>query len=91
MVESGFLPAAMAWCISVEQDAVLTGVRQVVWVSFENPTYAVSKLVFLLIFSLKKYLAARMGASVVWDIRQAQPTPAMPRVGIHQGTQGQQK
>jgi O-antigen/teichoic acid export membrane protein len=47
----GFLLATMAWCIFVEQDAALTGLRQAGWVPVENAVYAVAKLVLLIVFS----------------------------------------
>jgi O-antigen/teichoic acid export membrane protein len=61
----GFVFATLTWCIFVMQDGVLTGLRQAVWVPFENAIYSVAKLVLLLVFS---YLLPEYGILASWTI-----------------------
>ncbi len=61
----GFVVATMAWCVFVEQDAVLTGLRQAVWVPIENAIYAVVKLALLIIFAA---ILPAYGILVSWTI-----------------------
>src|SRR5439155_10253642 len=46
-----FVCAAMAWCIFVLQDAVLTGLRRAIWVPVENAAFSLTKLVLLVLFA----------------------------------------
>jgi O-antigen/teichoic acid export membrane protein len=61
----GFAVATMAWCVFVEQDAALTGLRQAVWVPIENATYAAVKLALLIIFAA---VLPAYGILVSWTV-----------------------
>jgi O-antigen/teichoic acid export membrane protein len=42
-----FIAAVMVWCIFALQDSVLTGLRQAIWVPFENTAYSIFKIILL--------------------------------------------
>ncbi len=46
-----FVGATVTWCVFVLQDAVLTGLRQAVWVPVENASFSVVKLILLAAFA----------------------------------------
>jgi len=43
--------SVVVWCVFALQDAVLTGVRQAVWVPLENGLYGVGKIVLLVVLA----------------------------------------
>lgn len=47
----GFMLAIVTSCIFVLEDGVLTGLRQAVWIPIENTSYAVAKIILLIIFA----------------------------------------
>jgi O-antigen/teichoic acid export membrane protein len=46
-----FVLGVAAWCIFVQQDGLLTGMRRTGWVPVENTIYAAAKLVLLVLFA----------------------------------------
>jgi O-antigen/teichoic acid export membrane protein len=60
-----FLFAVVTWCVFSLQDSVLTGLRQTVWVPFENIAFAIAKIV-LLVF-LAGWIASA-GIFLSWTI-----------------------
>ncbi len=46
-----FVGSTLTWCVFVLQDAVLTGLRQAVWVPVENASFSLVKLVLLVAFA----------------------------------------
>ncbi len=46
-----FVLAVLTGCIFVQEDGVLTGLREAKWVAVENSTYAVLKLALLILFA----------------------------------------
>ncbi|MFN8446527.1 MAG: phosphotransferase [Caldilineaceae bacterium] len=63
-----FVAATMAWCIFALQDSVLIGLRQATWVPVENLTFAVAKLVLLVV--LVKLLP-NLGIFLSWVVPMA--------------------
>jgi O-antigen/teichoic acid export membrane protein len=51
-----FVLSTMCWCIFVNQDGVLTGLRRASWVPIENIAYGVLKIVLLVALSSFGYL-----------------------------------
>lgn len=60
-----FVMATVAYTIFVEQDGVLTGLRQAKWVPVENMAYAIVKLVLLVVLA---HSAPRYGIFLSWVI-----------------------
>ncbi len=60
-----FVLAVMTWGIFSIQDSVLTGLRQTIWVPFENAIFSVIKIVFLILFTA---LAPHYGIFVSWTL-----------------------
>ncbi len=60
-----FICATLAWCVFVQQDSTLTGLRQAHWVPLENVLFAVTKIVLLIAFA---DLFTRFGLFVSWTI-----------------------
>lgn len=60
-----FVIATVAWCIFTLQDAVLTGLRQAVWVPIENVLFNLAKIVLLVWFAIE---AMESGILLAWTI-----------------------
>lgn len=60
-----FVAATGAWTIFALQDSVMTGMRQTHWVAIENPTFAVTKIVMLI---LLVGIAPRSGIFLAWTV-----------------------
>lgn len=46
-----FVLATMVWCIFALQDSALTGLRQALWIPLENTTFAIMKIVLLIVLA----------------------------------------
>jgi acetyltransferase-like isoleucine patch superfamily enzyme/O-antigen/teichoic acid export membrane protein len=46
-----FVLATIVWCIFALQDSVLTGLRQAVWIPFENTAFAIVKIILLVVLA----------------------------------------
>ncbi len=53
------------WCIFALQDAVLTGIRQAVWIPVENGLYGIGKLVLLVALA---HVTRQYGIFVSWTV-----------------------
>lgn len=60
-----FVGLSVAWCIFALQDSVLTGLRQTHWIVVENVTFAVLKIVLLLIFAT---VSPQFGILASWAV-----------------------
>ena len=60
-----FVGATVTWCVFVLQDAVLTGLRQAVWVPVENGVFSLVKLGLLAVFAAS---FPRQGIFASWAI-----------------------
>ena len=56
-----FVISTALWCVFVLEDSVLTGLRQAIWVPFENLTFSLLKVVLLFA------LAATAAESIFWS------------------------
>ena len=67
----GWVPAlalgasVLVWCVFSLQDAVLTGIRQAVWIPLENGVYGILKIVLLLALAP---VSQRFGIVVSWIV-----------------------
>jgi O-antigen/teichoic acid export membrane protein len=53
------------WCVFALQDAVLTGIRQAVWIPLENGLYGIGKIVLLIALAR---ITGRYGIFVSWTV-----------------------
>lgn len=60
-----FILSVVSWCIFVQQDSTLTGLRQATWVPIENTIFAVAKIIFLLLLATP---LPRHGVFVSWTV-----------------------
>jgi O-antigen/teichoic acid export membrane protein len=60
-----FLAATAMWCVFVLQDAVLTSLRQAIWVPIENTIFAILKIALLAAFAVA---LPRYGVFASWTI-----------------------
>jgi O-antigen/teichoic acid export membrane protein len=58
-----FVAGVAGWCIFVQQDGLLTGLRRTTWIPVENTVYALAKLVLLVALAP---LQPRYGIFVSW-------------------------
>src|SRR5437870_7592368 len=47
-----FVGATVMWSIFTMQDSVLTGLRDAIWVPIENVSYAIAKIILLVLFAM---------------------------------------
>jgi O-antigen/teichoic acid export membrane protein len=60
-----FVLAIAAWCIFSLQDSVLTGLRQTVWIPIENTSFAIAKILLLVLLA---GWVARAGVFLSWTV-----------------------
>ena len=53
------------WCVFALQDAVLTGIRQAVWVPVENGLYGIAKIVLLVVLA---HVTGQYGIFASWTV-----------------------